>query len=72
MTSTCIAMPERSGMSEPAKIGEESHSSRWIRWPGLRKTPKVSNGRSRWIWAWTAPPGVPGRIAANQDESAAR
>ena len=35
MTSTCIAMPERSGMSEPAKIGECIHSSRWMRWPGL-------------------------------------
>jgi hypothetical protein len=46
MMSTWRAIPDRSSIVEPGAIGEFTHSSRWIWWPGLRKMPK--KGSPRW------------------------
>ena len=59
MTSTWNAMPERSSIVEPGAIGELTHSSRWIWWPGLRKMPKNGSPSRRSMIACSAPPVWP-------------
>ena len=57
MMSTWNAIPDRSGIVEPGEIGELTHSSRWIWWPGFRKIPKNGSPRWRSTISWRAPPG---------------
>ena len=39
MMSTWNAIPDRSSVVEPGAMGEFTHSSIWIWWPGFRKIP---------------------------------
>ncbi len=63
-------MPDRSGSADPSAMGEDTHSSRPIRWPGFSSTAKVSAGSSACIRAQTSPPATPGRIIPHQAEIA--
>jgi hypothetical protein len=59
MMSTWNAMPERSSTVEPGPMGELTHSSRPIWWPGLRKMPKNGSLSRRSMISWSAPPVCP-------------
>ena len=72
MTSTCMAMPERSSTVEPGQTGELTHSSRWIWWPGLRKMPKNGSPRWRSMMACSVPPVCPTWSASYHSAIAAK
>ena len=72
MMSHWNAIPDRSSIVEPGKIGELSHSSRWIWWPGLRKMPKNGSPRCRSMMACSVPPVWPTWRASYHSTTAAK
>ncbi len=59
MMSSCSAIPDVSTTSEPGYTGELGHSSRWMKWPGLRCTPKNGSPRRRLTRSKSWPPVTP-------------
>lgn len=66
MMSLWSTIPLAIGSLEPGRIGESSHSSTWIRWPGLSEEENDSPASNSLISAKISPPGVPSRNDAYQ------
>ena len=72
MMSTWNAIPERSSVVEPGAMGEFTHSSSWIWWPGFRKIPKNGSPSRRATISWSVPPVCPMRSAPYHSATAAK
>src|ERR1700693_4285669 len=59
MMSSCSAIPDCKETEDPAYTGELGHSSRWMKCPGFRCTPKNGSARYRCATSYSSPPVTP-------------